>query len=132
MGHPLLTENLYGKPWLIKPSLHQSIQASSALIAKGELPPSDLDEEEYEEEEVYNSGGVSIISVSGVIGKRLGLIETIMGGCDVDSISLQLDAAVADESTSTIILWFDTGGPNSPLQIPSHFPHLCVNPTRSA
>lgn len=109
MGHPRLLENLHGKPWLIKPSVHHAICDALASNLNGDLPPSDLEEEE-EYEEAYASGGVSIIPVSGVIGKHLNVLQSVMGGCDVDSISLALDAAVADESTSSIILWFDTGG----------------------
>ena len=108
MGYPRIIEKVYREPWAIKPSTHHAIQSSLAAALNGEQLPSDM--EEVEEEYEYTQDGVSIIPISGIIGKHVGLIETaFLGYVDVDSISLALDAAVAD-SSSTIVLYIDSAG----------------------
>jgi protease-4 len=73
-----------------------------------EMPLDALTQEDTET--VNTIPGVAIITVEGVIGKRLGMIEQCMGGCDVDNISAQIDEAMADESVSKIVFDFNTPG----------------------
>jgi signal peptide peptidase SppA len=107
MGYPRIIEKIYREPWAIKPTTHHAIQSSLAAALNGEQLPSDL--EEMEEEYEYSQEGISIIPISGIIGKHLSLVESSCGGVDVDSVSLALDAAVAD-SSSSILLYIDSAG----------------------
>ena len=107
MGYPEIIHKVYREPWLIKPSVHQSIQASLTSILNGDpLKDYEQEDEEYE----FKHGATAIIPISGILGKHLSLIESAFGGIDVDSISLNLDAAIADDSVDTIILYIDSAG----------------------
>jgi len=110
MGYPRIIEKVYREPWAIKPSVHQSIQSTLSAALNGERVAMPYDDEDGEEQELYNVEGVSVIPVNGIIGKHLSMIECACGGVDVDSVSLALDAAVMDERTSRIILYFDSAG----------------------
>jgi signal peptide peptidase SppA len=111
MSYPRIIEKVYREPWLVKPSVHHSIQSTLLAALNGERIHADYeDDNETDEQPYYNEGGVSIVPISGIIGKHLSLMETSCGGVDVDTVSLALDAAVLDESTSRILLYFDTGG----------------------
>lgn len=74
MGYLRIIEKVYREPWAIKPTAHHAIQSSLTAALNGEQLPTDI-EEEVEEYE-YTQEGVSIIPISGIIGKHLSLIES--------------------------------------------------------
>ena len=95
MGYSRIVQKVYREPWLIKPSVHHSIQASLNAHINGESVSGYEEEEEMD----FHDGATAIIPISGILGKHLSLFETTcIGGVDCDSISLYLDAAVMDES----------------------------------
>lgn len=54
--------------------------------------------------------GDAVISVSGVIGKRLSMMETMCGATDVDRLAEAFDAAQADPAVQRIVLHIDSPG----------------------
>jgi len=111
MALPLIIDKVWREPWAIKPSVHHAIQSSLTAALNGERATHyDDDDKAQDGDELFQADGVSIIPISGIIGKHLSLMETTCGGVDVDSIGLALDAAVMDSSTDTILLYFDTAG----------------------
>ena len=52
----------------------------------------------------------AIVTVSGVVGKRLGFFEKLMGGTDYDEISAALHEASARDDVRNIVLHLDTPG----------------------
>lgn len=56
------------------------------------------------------AGNVAVIAVEGIIGKRLGWMSLMCGGCDLDVVSRALAAASADTNVSSILLDLNTPG----------------------
>lgn len=54
--------------------------------------------------------GICVIDVCGVIGKHLSSMEVECGGCDMDRIRAQFDAAQADASVRAIVLYVNSPG----------------------
>ena len=102
-----ILDKVYREPWLIKPSAHQSICATlSNYIASGADYDADDDYEEFE----LKVGTTQVIPIHGIIGKHLSLLETSCGGVDVDTIAMKLDAALADDSIDSIVLYINSAG----------------------
>ncbi len=59
---------------------------------------------------VVAGGGIAVVRVEGVIGKRLSLMETMCGGCDLDTVAAALTAAAADGNVRAVLLDFDSPG----------------------
>lgn len=54
--------------------------------------------------------GVACVKAEGILGKRLHPIEMACGGADVDTISANLTAAVADPAVKRVVMHFDSPG----------------------
>lgn len=67
--------------------------------------------------------GVAVIPVFGVLGKHLSEMETMCGGCDMDSIRRKFDAAMADPAIKSVVLYFDSPG-GSAIGCHELFTHL--------
>lgn len=70
------------------------------------------DRDPVEPPPLYNvtAAGVAVIRVEGIIGKRLSLMETMCGACDLDTVSAALLAAVGDSNVRCVLLDFDSPG----------------------
>ena len=66
MGYPRIIEKVYREPWLIKSSVHQSIQSTLSAALNGERIAMPYDDEDGEEQELYNVDGVSVIPINGL------------------------------------------------------------------
>ena len=102
--------NLYNTPWAIMPSTLDTMKYQVDAILSGKMQMPLDDEEDEDDMPMMIQGNTSVINVSGVIGKKLGLIERFFGGVDVDDIAAQLELSVEDPSISTIVMAFDTPG----------------------
>lgn len=107
---------LYNKPWLITPSVHQSLvkQFESHMEGKKafDMPmPEDEDEDDMLEEAVLEMvSKVAIIKIDGIIGKHLSMMETMCGGVDCDAISQELQSATDDPEIETVVLYINSPG----------------------
>lgn len=108
-----IQEALFNKPWLVKPSFHQSmVRQFLSHINAGSMPDINVNEMPDVNNALTNNDGspIAVIPVDGIIGKHLSMLETACGGCDVDEIKDQLQAAASDPSVSKIVLYFNTPG----------------------
>jgi protease-4 len=111
-----IQEAVYNRPWLILPSIHETIRKQLELhIAGGlQMPINPMDDEDEDEDEELKMAATSpyieIINIEGIIGKRLSMLEMECGGCDVDMISDQLDEAVENPDVSEIVLYINSPG----------------------
>ena len=111
-----LAEALYAAPWHIMPESHRRLQGifESHLAGPraGLFDDDDGDEgDDSTQATPYQTAcGIAIVSVDGVIGKRLSLLETRCGGCDIDAVISAVTAAVADPSIASILLDISSPG----------------------
>ena len=101
--------SVYCEPWLIRPQVHAQIRdivqkhISGAAHLEGimdkYMPEDKEDQAMYEVED-----GCACIEICGVIGKRVSDIEKCSGMCDVNDITKELDACMADDNVQSIML----------------------------
>ncbi len=102
-----IAQRLYKEPWLIVPSVHESIRRQFEAYVKAPRAdvPADPDAAEDAAEllpQVTNSIGV--IPIYGVLGAKLSLLETDCGGCDVEDVAEQLKAFRDNAAITSIVL----------------------------
>lgn len=112
--YPRIVNALYETPWMILPSAHETLRrAFEAHLANGQIElPMELPtvEDDDTEEALTIKPNIAVITVEGVIGKRLGMIEQCMGGVDVDNISAAIDEVMEDPEIETVLFEFHTPG----------------------
>ena len=110
--YPRIEHELYSRPWMITPNAHRVLSTAFQNHIKGinniELP--DVVDEEDDAKVSNIDPSVAVITIEGVIGKRIGMIAECMGGCDVDRISAEIDAVMADDNIKTVIFDMNTPG----------------------
>jgi signal peptide peptidase SppA len=73
--------------------------------------PDDEDMPDEDRGPGYESiGEVGIVALHGIIGKRLSIMETACGGCDLERVEQNLVAAFADANIQAVILDIDSPG----------------------
>jgi len=111
---PKIAEAFYSTPWAILP---EKLDAVSIVIE------SRLEGLEFSKEDIRAAigagpatkqtnvqGNVAVISVYGVIGKRMNMYADISGGTSTDVLTRDFQAAVADPNISAIVLDVDSPG----------------------
>lgn len=97
------------EPWLILPSMHQTISAILARHYAGDgLELDDLFEAPDADMTIVD--GVATIPVKGVISKDISKMERMSGAVDVRDVSALLDAAANDPTVSAVVLDVDSPG----------------------
>lgn len=113
MKYPRILARVTTTRWAILPSAFDGI--AHALSTEAPVAPvAPLVPEENPREDPAIRGAVAVITVAGIIGKHLSSLETMCGGCDLDEVEEQFDAAIADPSVDDIILRFDSPGGTVP------------------
>lgn len=110
-NYPQIIRRVYGEPWLIQPSAHRSI----VRLLQSRLEGAEL---AMAEEGLIGAGnrviqqnvGAAVVPVHGILGKHLSLIEEMCGGCSIDTLAQDLEAAAADPAVNRIIMAFNTPG----------------------
>ena len=118
--YPKIYQSLFHEPWLIDPIAHQSMQKT--LIARinsteGIMPQ----KADMREKERLNSNGekvreykmigdVAHISVTGVLGKKLSMMESMCGGFDMNKLADMVKMAADDEKVKSIVIDMDSPG----------------------
>ena len=104
----ILTE-LYVKPWLIVPSMHEQICSIVKAHKDGDTQALALDLIS-EDSEMDKIGNVALIPIHGVIGKHVSQIEKSSGVADVADIEINILNALEDESVEGIMFDIDSPG----------------------
>jgi signal peptide peptidase SppA len=103
-------------PWAILPDKLREIQAFYSAHARGEKiniaaiearigkPLMSVDQG------YQNVGGVAVIPVSGVIGKKMNMMSQISGGASTQLIERDIKAALSDAEINSILLHIDSPG----------------------
>ncbi len=113
---------IYSKPWLITRSRLQSLRTQAEqYITNGKMlmDPEDCSEKDMVMQPIITKiQSVAVISISGVIGKHLSLIDKVLfGGVDLDDVEAALMDAVDDPEITKILLYIDSvGGCGTGLQ----------------
>lgn len=113
---PLLLNKVYCEPWLITADKHRAIQSAieSHLSGDVRMDAADGDGPDRNKPDPapydIDLNGTALIRVSGILGKRLSMIETMCGGYDVDDLVETIEAAEHDPMCQRILIDFDTPG----------------------
>lgn len=117
MRYPHILSALRSEPWFITPDAFQAIAdvVQSRLAASPTmadiLPPARPIGADPEEEPAPDSPpGVALIRAHGLLGKHLGLMERMCGGCDYDTVVQQTATALGDPAVSAGVLHVNTPG----------------------
>lgn len=103
-------------PWAILPEKLLEIQAFYSAHARGQK----IDIAAIEarigkplvnaDQGYQNIGGVAVIPVSGVIGKKMNMMTQISGGASTQLIERDIKAALSDDSVNSILLHIESPG----------------------
>lgn len=112
--YPHIFAELFYRPLAITRAKHAAIcKVLEARIARADDNPDlDLDDDSKEERPDMAPivGETAIIPVHGILGKHLGWMAMSSGGCDVDRVAADIDAAVANNNVRQIVFDFRTPG----------------------
>lgn len=100
-------------PWLItEQSLSAITQLLEARILSGVSAVNAAAEDEPSDPIaiVEKPPGIAVISVRGILGKHLSMMEMMCGGCDFDLIARLVDDAAHDPEVRAIVLHLDSPG----------------------
>ena len=93
---------VYCEPWLIRPEMHAKIReivedhlTGAAHAPDGRATVFGVEADEEQRPILRMVDRVAVISVEGVLGKRIGMLERISGGVDVDDVSAALRTAMS-------------------------------------
>lgn len=112
MNYPHIVAKVYAGIWGIVPERHHAICSvlEARLAGQSAEMPSQKARYEDEDDAPYRRiQGAAVIPVYGVIGKHLGLIEKMCGGCDLDDISDAIEFAEDDDAVDRVV--FDINSP---------------------
>lgn len=100
-----------GTPWLITESGGSAVSALlNSRLASTALVPSADAAEIADTAWAELSPGIALIPVRGILGKNLGMMETLCGGCDVDRVLSSIEDAAASSAIAKIVLHVDSPG----------------------
>lgn len=109
---PDLLNKLRNEVWCIEPSYLETYLASigqtETLANLSSL--SELNAANGQNGLLEVHGETAVINVSGVVGKRLGFFEKLMGGTDYDEVSSALAEANMRDDVRNVVLHLDTPG----------------------
>lgn len=111
--YPMIMKALYSSPWLITSTAHEAlVKGFEAHLKSGqvEIPDEDIEELLSENDTKEIGPKIAIVSIDGVIGKHLGMLEQCMGGCDIDNVAQSLTEAVTDPDVESVVMTFNTPG----------------------
>jgi signal peptide peptidase SppA len=106
---------LFNKVWCLKPDVYYSMIKQLQSYYVGEKKADLMDSDSYGDPDndiidLDLPSNVALISIDGVIGKHLSLLETQCGGVDIDQITQDLNAANASADIEAILLYINSPG----------------------
>lgn len=108
--YPIIMQKVFSEPWLIMPQAHEAIQLS---LLNHIADPRVMDGFPHEQEQSATqetAANIAYIQLYGVVGKHLSGLEMACGGCSLDKVSAELQAAANDPSIDKILLDVDSPG----------------------
>lgn len=114
--YPHIVSQLFNRPLLITREKHAAIcKVLDAKLANLEREPvmamdDDSKRDPYEEMLYREVGDTAIIAVHGILGKHLGMMEMMSGGCDLDQVSGAVDNAINAANIRQIVFDFRSPG----------------------
>lgn len=112
-SYPRIAQRIYNEPWLITRQKHATIQAVFEAHVGGEKVGLFDEEKDDADSKPRISGHTQIIPVHGILGKHLSSFEMMCGGCSVDAISSQIDAAENNWQVKQVVFDFRSPGGNA-------------------
>ena len=121
---------LYCSPWLIVPEVHRQLAAivkdhwtGDAHLLGGRLEeflrkascdmpmnPADDKDDGEDDEDALTSDGIAILSIDGVIGRKVSDLKKSSGVCDLLDVQAKLGTAMRDENCKGVMLVIDSPG----------------------
>lgn len=112
--YPRIAQRIYNEPWLITRQKHATIQSVfEAHIAGEKVGLFDDEDKDEGESKPRVIGHTQIIPVHGILGKHLSGFEMMCGGCSVDEVSKQIDAAENNWQVKQVVFDFRSPGGNA-------------------
>lgn len=107
-----LISRLIGSPWCIREHALQTILAAASLRLSGQAMPMPEEPDDMEDEDQADDAphGIAVVNVHGIIGKKLGMMDMMCGGCDIDMVEEELCAAFESPGIEAVILAVDSPG----------------------
>lgn len=103
-------------PWACEPAVHAQVIDIYMRHARGELADlaaiqAQLGRPLARKEQGYElRNGVAVISVEGVIVKRMNMLTNVSGGASTELVGRDIESAVADPAAKAILLQIDSPG----------------------
>ncbi len=120
-----IVQALWCEPWLIEPEMHRQLCAIAEAHISGEAHEPGGIAQAYEtirtlDDPIYGSRHsddeekkaqeIAVISVHGVVGKRVGWLAKSSGALDVDDVERAITESVANDNVKGILLHVDSPG----------------------
>lgn len=119
-NYPHIWQKVFNEPWAILPSSYDSIRETLlaqmhgrefAALGKSEFAALGLGRESNPSKPFADApNGTAIVTIDGIIGKRLSMMEALCGGCDLDQVRIALLAAAESRAHENIIIYAHTPG----------------------
>jgi protease-4 len=118
MKYPRILAAIRAAKWAVTPVTLQAIRDTLSARLTGHLAPTAGEMDDYaptaetdsEEPFEFVSPGIAAVELHGIIGKNLSSMEMMCGGCDLETVEENLTEALADSSTTAVILDIDSPG----------------------
>lgn len=108
--YPIIMQKVFSEPWLIMPQAHEAIQQSLLNHVNDSKIMDGINHEQEQEQTQQTGENVAYIQLYGIVGKHLSGMEMACGGCSLDKVSAELQAAAADPNIDKILLDVDSPG----------------------
>lgn len=99
-------------PWLISAGGYEAIEKviNSKLGRTAQIADLDLGQEHVANGLLNSNGSIAEVTVSGILGQRLSMLERICGGCDYQDIAQAVDEISANPQIEGALFVFDSPG----------------------
>lgn len=100
-----------GSPWLITEAGSAAVMSLINSRLAGEMPGMpEHDDDSHKDEQPMRHAGTAIINIHGILGKNLGMMEALCGGCDINSVLGALTESLAAPDVARVVLCIDSPG----------------------
>lgn len=108
--------DIVNSPWAITPEMFEEVQGIYARHMRGDKIDADAIEARIggplnnSRQDIVIEDGVALISIEGVLAKRMNLFQRISGGTSMQVAANQFRSALDDEAVNSIVLYIDSPG----------------------
>lgn len=130
--YPIIYAKLFNELWLIDPAAHRAMQETLILHLAGGGRHEDVRAQEGEAKDplpaltnlqmamggsqsgrnryLMTYGNTAVISMYGIMGKHLSMMETMCGGCSMDTVQNAMDIVAHDQDIKKVVLDISSPG----------------------